>query len=86
MAQAHGDCDSYAAAFAEDGVLDWAGGEVEGREAIREFMAAGTYDLKTMGFVPAETPNGREWPSTVRHLISNQVIIVDGDTAPLSDG
>lgn len=75
MAQVHGYCDSYATAFAEDDGLGWAGGEVEGREAIREFMAAGTYDLGTMSFVPAETPAGREWPSTVRHLISNQVIL-----------
>ena len=28
----------------------------------------------------AETPDGRNWPSTVRHLITNQVIDVDGDT------
>jgi hypothetical protein len=75
------DADGYAAVFAEDGVLDWARGVVEGREAIREFMAAGTYDLRTIGFQPAETPDGREWPSTVRHLITNQVIKVDGNTA-----
>jgi len=75
------DHDGYAAVFAEDGVLDWAGGIVEGREAIREFMSSGTYDLRTMGFQEAQTPDGREWPSTVRHLISNQVIVVNGDTA-----
>ena len=75
------DADGYAAVFAEDGVLDWAGGVVEGREAIREFMASGTYDLRKMGFQSAQTPEGKEWPSTVRHLISNQVIVVAGDTA-----
>ncbi|HUF73241.1 MAG TPA: nuclear transport factor 2 family protein [Gammaproteobacteria bacterium] len=74
------DADGYAAVFAEDGVLDWAGGIVEGRDAIREFMATGTYDL-TRGAPKAETPDGRDWPSTVRHLITNQVIDVDGDTA-----
>ena len=75
------DPDGYAAVFAEDGVLDWARGEVVGRAAIREWMADGTYDLRKLNFVPAETPDGREWPSTVRHLITNQVIEIDGDTA-----
>lgn len=75
------DADGYAAVFAEDGVLDWAGGVVEGRAAIREFMSSGTYDLRKMGLQPAQTPDGKDWPSTVRHLISNQVIVVDGDTA-----
>ena len=74
------DADGYAAVFAEDGVLDWARGLVEGRAAIREFMATGTYDF-TRGAPKAETPDGKNWPSTVRHLITNQVIDVDGDTA-----
>src|SRR5690606_34158955 len=80
MAMDYFDADGYAAAFAEDGVLDWARGIVEGREAIRECMATGTYDL-TRGAAEAKTPDGREWPSTVRHLITNQVIEVDGDKA-----
>jgi hypothetical protein len=81
LAMDYFDADGYAAVFAENGVLDWAGGVVEGREAIREFMSTGTYDLRRMGFVAAETPDGREWPSTVRHLITNQVVIVEGETA-----
>jgi hypothetical protein len=80
MAMDYLDADGYAAVFAEDGVLDWARGLVEGRDAIREFMATGTYDL-TQGAAKAETPDGRNWPSTVRHLITNQVIKVDGDKA-----
>jgi hypothetical protein len=81
LAMDYFDADGYANVFAEDGVLDWAGGVVEGREAIREFMASGTYDLRTRGFQPATAPDGREWPSTVRHLITNQVVVVEGDTA-----
>lgn len=81
LAMDYFDADGYAEVFAENGVLDWAGGVVEGREAIREFMSTGTYDLRTMGFQPATTPDGREWPSTVRHLITNQVVKVNGNTA-----
>jgi hypothetical protein len=80
MAMDYLDADGYAAVFAEDGVLDWARGIVEGRAAIREFMATGTYDF-TRGAPSAQTPDGKNWPSTVRHLITNQVIKVDGDTA-----
>ena len=80
MAMDYFDADGYAAVFAPDGVLDWARGVVRGREAIREFMASRTYDL-TRGAAEVKTPDGRDWPSTVRHLITNQVIEVDGDKA-----
>ena len=80
MAMDYFDAEGYAAVFAEDGVLDWARGPVVGRDAIYEFMATGTYDF-TRGAPKAETPDGRNWPSTVRHLITNQVIKVDGDNA-----
>ena len=75
------DADAYAAVFAEDGILDWARGEVIGRPAIREFMATGTYDLRKLNFQPAQTPDGKEWPPAVRHLVTNQVIEINGDTA-----
>lgn len=74
------DAEGYAAVFAEDGVLDWARGLVEGRDAIYEFMATGTYDF-TRGAPEARTPEGENWPSTVRHLILNQVVEVDGNDA-----
>ena len=80
MAMDYFDADGYAAVFAEDGVLDWARGLVKGREAIRAFMADGTYDL-TKGAAKVQTPDGKDWPSTVRHLITNQVIDVHGNTA-----
>ena len=75
------DADGYAAVFTEDAVLDWARGEVKGRPAIREFMASGTYDLRKMNFQPAKTPDGKNWPSTVRHIVTNQVVEINGDTA-----
>lgn len=81
MAMDYFDADGYAAVFAEDGVLDWARGEVKGREAIREFMASGTYDLRKLNFQPAKTPDGRDWPSAVRHIVTQQVIEVKGNTA-----
>jgi hypothetical protein len=75
------DADGYAAVFTEDGILDWARGEVVGRPAIREFMATGTYDLRKLNFQPAQTEDGREWPPAVRHLVTNQVIELNGDSA-----
>src|SRR4030095_11306213 len=67
LAMDYFDADGYAAVFTEDGVLDWARGEVKGRPAIREFMASGTYDLRKLNFAPAQTPDGKEWPPMVRH-------------------
>jgi hypothetical protein len=80
MAMDYFDADGYAAVFTEDGVLDWARGLVEGRAAIHEFMASRTYDF-TRGAPEAQTADGRNWPSTVRHLITNQIIKVEGDKA-----
>jgi hypothetical protein len=80
MAMDYFDADGYAAVFAEDGVLDWARGLVEGRDAIHEFMASRTYDF-TRGAPEAQTPDGKNWPSTVRHLITNQIVKVEGDKA-----
>ena len=81
LAMDYFDADGYAAVFAEDGVLDWARGEVKGRAAIREFMSNGTYDLRKLNFAPAQTPDGKEWPSMVHHLVTNQVIEVNGNSA-----
>lgn len=68
------DPDAYAAVFAEDGVLDWAGGEVVGREAIRSFMQDGVYNL-------SRNAEPGAWPATTRHFITNQVVDVYGATA-----
>lgn len=68
------DPQAYAAVFAEDGVLDWAGGEVVGREAIQTFMQDGVYNL-------SRNAQAGAWAATTRHFITNQVIEVEGDTA-----
>ena len=81
LAMDYFDADGYAAVFTEDAVLDWARGEVKGREAIRAFMADGTYDLRKLNFKEAKTPDGREWPPMVHHLVTNQVIEINGNTA-----
>jgi len=74
LAMDFNDPDEYAGVFAEDGVLDWAGGEVVGREAIRKFMMDGIYNL-------SRNAQAAAWPATTRHFITNQVIEVYGDTA-----
>ena len=68
------DAEGYAAVFTEDAELDWAGGVIEGRDAIYNFMNRGTYN-------PASDSIGEEWPAASRHFITNQVITVYGDTA-----
>lgn len=65
------DAQAYADCFTEDGVLDWAGGTVEGREAIRA-EAAGMKEAMARVF-GAET--------IVRHFVTNIAIAVDGDRA-----
>jgi ketosteroid isomerase-like protein len=75
LAMDFNDPDAYASVFAEDAVLDWAGGEVVGREAIRAFLASGRYN-PTAGATEVEG-----WPAGFQHFITNQVVEVDGDTA-----
>ena len=65
------DADAYAETFAEDGVLDWAMGTMEGREAIRK-EAAGMKASMAEVF-GAET--------LLRHFVTNIAITVDGDQA-----
>ena len=68
------DAQTYASTFAEDGVINWAHGEITGRKAIYEFMASGEYD-------PTKDAEEGKWPAASRHFITNQVIKVEGDTA-----
>jgi hypothetical protein len=68
------DAETYASTFAEDGVIDWARGEIKGRKAIYEFISSGTYN-------PTSSAEEGKWPAASRHFITNQVIKVEGNTA-----
>src|SRR5690606_10433914 len=69
------DANTYASTFAEDGVLDWAGGVVTGREAIRSEVEEMREAARRQA--GADHPH----PPRFRHFISNAVIKVDGDRA-----
>ena len=68
------DAQTYASTFTEDGIINWARGEIKGRKAIHDFIASGTYN-------PASSAEKGKWPAASRHFITNQVINVDGSTA-----
>ena len=73
----YGDPDGYAGTFAPDGTLDYGGGEIKGRKAIADFIAAGR---KRTEEARAKTPAG-QMPSVGRHIINNMVIKIDGNKA-----
>jgi hypothetical protein len=68
------DAETYASTFTEDGILNWARGDIKGRKAIYDFIASGTYD-------PAGSAEKGKWPAASRHFVSNQIIKVNGNTA-----
>jgi uncharacterized protein (TIGR02246 family) len=73
----YGDPEGYAGTFTSDGVLDYGGGEIKGRKAIAEFIAAGR---KRTEEARAKTPAGQR-PSVGRHIINNVVVTIDGNKA-----
>src|SRR5690349_15652237 len=73
----YGDPEGYAGTFTPDGVLDYGGGEIKGRKAIAEFIAAGR---KRTEQARANTPPGQQ-PTVGRHIINNMVIEIHGKTA-----
>ena len=70
-----GDMDTVMTTWAEDGVLEWAGGVERGKAAIEKAMSRFT------GARAASVPAGAtSWPRS-RHLIINHVIDVNGNSA-----
>jgi hypothetical protein len=65
------DADAYAATFTEDGVLDWAMGEVRGRAAIR--AEAATMKAKMAGVFGGDV--------MIRHFATNIAITINCDSA-----
>lgn len=70
------DADEYASTFVSDGILDWAGGIIQGRESIRtECRTMREYFLR---LATAHAPKRRP---RMRHFITNIVLEIDGDQA-----
>jgi hypothetical protein len=67
------DAQTYASTFTEDGVLDFGGGQIKGRQAIHD-MIAGVRERA------ATQPPGEGMPKG-RHSITSMVIDVDGEKA-----
>ncbi len=68
-----GDAENYAGTFAEDGILNYGGGEIKGRKAIASFIADGS---KRQAEARAKLQPG-EHLLNGRHIISNIVIRID---------
>jgi hypothetical protein len=68
------DAETYASTFTEDGIINWARGDIKGRKAIYEFIASGVYN-------PSSGAEEGKWPAASRHFVTNQVIKVEGNTA-----
>jgi uncharacterized protein (TIGR02246 family) len=69
------DADAYAECFAEDGVLDYAMGTLEGREAIR---------AEARVFADKIAEVFKDWqgnPAKLRHLVQHKAIRIEGDRA-----
>lgn len=76
MALDWGDADSYAALFAPEGVLEWAGGKAVGPDQIHKEI--GVYK-ETVAKIYGTDSAGN--PVALRHFITNQAIYVHGETA-----
>jgi hypothetical protein len=71
------DIEGYLDTFAPDGVLDYGGGELKGREEIRAYLLERTASRDKLA---AATPASQRL-SVGRHIISNHVLEVDGNKA-----
>lgn len=69
------DADAYAECFADDGVLDYAMGTIEGREAIR---------AEALVFRDKIAEVFKDWrgrPAKLRHLVQHKALRIAGDRA-----
>jgi hypothetical protein len=70
------DPDIYASTFAPEGVLDWAGGIVNGREAIRKEVQG-----MRETFAKRAAEDNKRRPARLRHMITSVVLKIDGEKA-----
>jgi len=70
------DADTVADTFAEDGVLHWAGGVIEGREEIRTKVG----EMRTY-FAKFDEVDAPTRPARLRHFVTNKLFRIDGDSA-----
>lgn len=70
------DAEVIASLFTEDGVLDWAFGVIEGRDAIREAVIA-----MQGGFGKSDGTAEGPRSSRLRHFVTNKVMQIGGDHA-----
>jgi hypothetical protein len=65
---------AYSSTFTEDGVLDWAGGVIKGRDAIFKEVQGmqKTFAQRAAGDAPKR-------PARLRHFITNVTLKIDGD-------
>jgi hypothetical protein len=70
------DADTLSSLFTEDGVLDWAGGVIEGRAAIRRAVIGmeGYFATRGAAESPLRTPR-------LRHFVTNKIMDIKGDRA-----
>ena len=70
------DGEAYASTFTEDGVLDWAGGVITGRDAIFKEVQG-----MRATFARREAADAPKRPARLRHFITNVALKIDGDHA-----
>jgi hypothetical protein len=71
------DADAYASTFTPDGVLDYGGGVIHGRDAIRDLIVG----MRKNDEAKAAKDTSGLRPAAGRHNITNIVLKIDGDKA-----
>jgi len=71
------DADTYASTFTKDGILVYAAGELQGRDAIRDMVNS----LRARAEEAQKKDTSKLRPARGRHNITNLIVEVDGDKA-----